>query len=66
MDFGCKEVGGVFSEVIKKGGFVPKIFILIMVNEVLKTCKKSYLLTYIKVKLKQQETKGLAVSCKFL
>ena len=66
MDFGCKEVGGVFSEVIKKGGFVPKIFILIMVNEVLKTCKKSYLLIYIKAKLNQQEIKGLVVSRNFL
>ena len=38
-----------------------------MVNEVLKTCKKSYLLIYIKkAKVKQQETKGLVVSCNFL
>ena len=37
-----------------------------MVGEVLKTCKKSYLLMDIKAKVKQQETKGLVVSCNFL
>ena len=36
-----------------------------MVGEVLKTCKKSYLLMYIKAKVKQQETKGVVVSCYF-
>ena len=54
------------DESIKKGEIVTKIFNLIMVNEVLKTCKKSYLLMYIKAKIKQEETKGLVVSRNFL
>ena len=50
------------GESIKKVEFVTKIFFLIMVNQVLKTCKKSYLLMHIKAKVKQQETKGLVAS----
>ena len=49
------------GEAIKKAGFFTKIFFSIMVSEVLKTCKKSYLLMYIRVKVKQQETTGLVV-----
>ena len=30
-----------------------------MLNEVLKACKKPYMLMYIKVKVKQEERKGL-------
>ena len=37
-----------------------------MVSEVLKICKKSYLLMYITAKVKQQKTKGLVVSYNFL
>ena len=55
-------------ESIKKVEFVTKMFFPIMLSEVLKTCKKSYLLMYIyiKTKAKQQEAKGLVVSCNFL
>ena len=53
------------GESIKKVEFVTKIFFLAMVSGVLKTCKKSYLLMYIKAKVKQQETKGVVVSCYF-
>ena len=54
------------GEFIKKREFVTKIFISIMVDEVLKTCKKCYLLMYIKTKVKQQEAKGQVVPCYFL
>ena len=37
-----------------------------MLNEVLKICKKSFLLMHIKAKVKQQETKRIVVSCNFL
>ena len=54
------------GESIKKGEFVTKIFISIMLNEVLKSCKKSYLLMYIKeAKVKQLETEGLVASYNF-
>ena len=37
-----------------------------MVSKFLKSSKKSYLLIHVKTKVKQQETKGLVVSCDFL
>ena len=54
------------GESIKKGEFMTKIFIWIMLNEVLKTCKNSYLLMYIKeAKVKQLEIEGLVASYNF-
>ena len=49
--------GGALGESIKNVEFVRKIFFLIMMSEVVKTCKKSYLLMHIKAKVKHQEKK---------
>ena len=43
------------GESIKKGEFATNFFFPIKVSEVLKTCKKSNLLMYIKAKVKQQQ-----------